>query len=61
MDEEDVAASADDEILSAMSALLSTNIDLIGTIAHVRAEAENWTEMKFAGKFLLLGLGDQWT
>ena len=43
MDEEGVAASTDDEILSAMSAhaQLITNIDLVGTI--VRVEAENRT------------------
>jgi hypothetical protein len=45
MDEEGVAASTDDERLSAMSALLITNIDLVRTI--VRVEAENRIEMKF--------------
>ena len=52
MDDEGVAASTDDEMLSAMSALLSiTHIDLVATIAHVRVEAENRTEMKFADMF----------
>jgi hypothetical protein len=41
MDEGGVAASTDDEMLSAMSALLIiTNIDLVATIAHGRVEAE---------------------
>ena len=53
MDEEGVAASTDDEMLSAMSALLIiTNIDLVATIAHVRVEAEDRTEMKFTDMFL---------
>jgi len=51
MDEEGVAASTDDERLSAMSALLITHIDLVRTIAHVRVEAETWTGMKFADLF----------
>jgi hypothetical protein len=60
MDEEGVAASTDDEMLSAMSALLITNIDLVGTIAHVRVEAENGAEMKFRDMFLLLELEGRW-
>ena len=52
MDEEGVAASTDDERLSAMSALLITHIDLMRTIAHVRVEEETWTDMKFADMFL---------
>jgi hypothetical protein len=56
MDEEGVAASTDDERLSAMSALaqLITNIDLVGTI--VRVEAEIWTDMEFTDMFFE-GLG----
>ena len=46
MDEDGVAASTDNERLSAMSALaqLITHIDLVGTI--VRIEAESRTNMK---------------
>jgi hypothetical protein len=39
---------------------LITNIDLVGTIAHVRVEAENWTGLKFTDMFLLLKLDGQW-
>jgi hypothetical protein len=51
MDEEGVAASTDDEMLSAMSALaqLITNIDLVGTI--VRVGTESRTDMKFMDMF----------
>jgi hypothetical protein len=39
-------------MLSAMSApLIITNIDRVGTNAHVRVEAENWAEMKFTDMF----------
>jgi len=38
-----------------------TNIDLVGTIAHVRVEAENWTSLKFTDMFLLLKLDGRWT
>ena len=52
MDEEGVAPSTDDEMLSVMSALLIiTKIDLVAPIAHARVEAENWAEMKFADMF----------
>jgi hypothetical protein len=53
MDAVVVAASTDDEMLSAMSALaqLITNIDLVGTINPVRVETGDWTEMKFTGIF----------
>jgi hypothetical protein len=60
MDEEGVVASTDDEMLSAMSTPLITNIDRVGTIARVRVEAENWTGMKFTDMFLLLGLEGRW-
>jgi hypothetical protein len=40
-----------------MSALLITNIDLVGTIAHVRVEAENWTGTDM---LLLLELEGRW-
>jgi hypothetical protein len=39
---------------------LITNIDLVGTIAHVRVEAENWTGLKFTDMFLLLKLDGRW-
>ena len=52
MDEEGVAASTDDEMLSAMNPLLIiTKIDLVAPIAHARVEAENWAEMKFTDMF----------
>jgi hypothetical protein len=60
MDEEGAAAWTDDEMLSAMSTLLTTNIDLVATIAHVRLEAENWTEMKCTDMLLLLELRGRW-
>jgi len=60
MDEEGVAAWTDDEMLSAMSTPLITNIDRVGTIARVRVEAENGTGMKFTDMFLLLELEGRW-
>ena len=61
MDEERAAASTDDERLSAMSALAQpiTNIDLVRTIAHVRVEAESWTDMRSKDMFFAAGLGSQ--
>jgi hypothetical protein len=60
MDEEGAAASIDDEMLSAMSALLIADIDLLATMAHVRVAAKNGTEMKFTDMFLLLELQGRW-
>jgi hypothetical protein len=40
---------------------LITNVDLVGTIAYVRVEAENWTGLKFTDMFLLLKLDGRWT
>ncbi|ABE48834.1 MULTISPECIES: nuclear transport factor 2 family protein [Methylobacillus] len=38
-----------------------TNIDIVGTVAHARVEAENWTNFKFSDLFLLLKLDGKWT
>lgn len=38
-----------------------TNIDVVGTVAHARVEAENWTELKFTDLFLLLKEDGKWT
>lgn len=37
-----------------------TNIDVVGTVAHARVEAENWTGYKFTDLFLLIKLDGQW-
>lgn len=37
-----------------------TNIDVAGTVAHARVEAENWTSYKFTDLFLLIKLDGQW-
>lgn len=37
-----------------------TNIDVVGTVAHARVEAENWTKLKFTDLFLLLKLDGKW-
>lgn len=37
-----------------------TNIDVVGTVAHARVEAENWTGLKFTDLFLLLKLDGKW-
>lgn len=37
-----------------------SNIDVVGTVAHARVEAENWTNLKFTDLFLLIKLNDEW-
>ncbi|MBS0450039.1 MAG: nuclear transport factor 2 family protein [Proteobacteria bacterium] len=37
-----------------------TNIDVVGTVAHARTEAENWTGYKFTDLFLLIKLDGRW-
>ncbi len=37
-----------------------TSIDVAGTVAHARTEAENWTGYKFTDLFLLIKLDGQW-
>lgn len=37
-----------------------THIDIVGTVAHARTEAENWTGFKFTDLFLLIKLDGQW-
>lgn len=37
-----------------------THIDIVGTVAHARVEAENWTGFKFTDLFLLIKLDGQW-
>jgi hypothetical protein len=37
-----------------------TNVDVVGTIAHARVEAENWTGFKFTDMFLLIKLDGEW-
>lgn len=37
-----------------------TNIDVAGTVAHARTEAENWTGYKFTDLFLLIKLDGHW-
>jgi len=37
-----------------------TNIDVVGTVAHARVEAENWTGYKFTDLFLLIKLDGGW-
>lgn len=37
-----------------------TNIDIVGTVAHARTEAENWTGYKFTDLFLLIKLDGGW-
>jgi len=51
MDEEGAAASIDDEMLSAMSALLIANIDLLATMAHVRVGGEKRDRNEIHGHF----------
>jgi hypothetical protein len=36
------------------------NIDVVGTVAHARVEAENWTGYKFTDLFLLIKLDGNW-
>ena len=36
------------------------NIDIVGTIATVRLEADNWTGHKFTDFFTLLKVDDEW-
>ncbi len=36
------------------------HIDVVGTIAHVRVEAENWTGHKFTDMFVLIKLDGHW-
>lgn len=36
------------------------HIDVVGTVAHARTEAENWTGYKFTDLFLLIKLGGEW-
>lgn len=35
-------------------------IDVVGTVAHARVEAENWTGYKFTDLFLLIKLDSKW-
>ncbi|MDZ5460599.1 nuclear transport factor 2 family protein [Azohydromonas lata] len=37
-----------------------THIDVVGTVAHARVEAENWTSYKFTDLFLLIKLDGEW-
>lgn len=37
-----------------------TNIDVVGTVANARVEAENWTGYKFTDLFLLIKLEGSW-
>jgi hypothetical protein len=37
-----------------------THIDVVGTVAHARVEAENWTGHKFTDLFLLIKLDGKW-
>ena len=36
------------------------HIDVVGTIAHARVEAENWTGYKFTDMFVLIKLDGTW-
>jgi len=36
------------------------HIDVVGTVAHARVEAENWTGHKFTDLFLLIKLDGNW-
>lgn len=37
-----------------------TKIEVVGTVAFARVEAENWTKLKFTDLFLLIKLDGQW-
>jgi len=37
-----------------------THVDMVGTIAQARVEAENWTGHKFTDMFTLIKLDDGW-
>lgn len=37
-----------------------TNIDLVGTVATVRVELENWTGYRFTDLFTVIKVGNQW-
>lgn len=37
-----------------------TTIDIVGTVAYARVEAENWTNFKFTDLFLLIKLNNEW-